>query len=1104
MFDHRFSRPVGRAIALAVVLLLQQRFAFPQAGSGAIVGSVSDDSGASVSGASVTLTNTGTGFARAVTTNASGQYVAPAIPTGVYSIAVEKPGFRKLIREGIVLTAADTATINLTLAVGDVKQAIEVTAGAPLLEAQNADVSELIDNRRIIDMPLNGRTFTSLLLLTPGAHAGSSSNLGNGQSYSMRGSTNYSVNGANAQDNSYLIDGMINRNLWLSTLIMVPTIDSIQEFRVFTSNYSAEYGASAGAVTVVQTKSGGNSYHGTAYEFLRNDKMDANTFFNNLAGAPKPAFRRNEFGATVGGPIRKDKTFFFADYQGIRLAQPETITSTIPTLAQRNMILTGDFSGLGTTIYDPTTSLNGLRTPFAGNVIPASRLDPAAGKLASLLPTPTSPGATRNFLYNPSVTQQTDQFDGRIDQNIGASDRFFGKYSFDNSTLISPGLLPSPANAGVPISPYLGSDGAYPATSTPLRNQSLTLDYTKVISPTTVNEARAGVVRWNINISPIGNAFNTATAIGIPGINVNNHAGGLPAFSISGFQVLGDNSTYPEFSQMTLFQYEDNVTLVRGNHTFKFGAQFIRDRFNGFSAFPTRGSYTFNGQYTRQTGTSTSATSLSDFALGAPSALTRNILEGEFGMRFWNFSTFAQDTWRVTNRLTLNYGLRYEINAPPYDVHDHWSNFNPVTGQLDLAGKNGNSRSLRNIYLGAFEPRVGVAYMLTSDQKTVLRTGFGVSDVEPGKGGGQLYKNLPYYFSQVVNTDQNGVPPLYLRNGLPAPVQPDLNNQAQLNSGNPTAWDFNLKPTRSFQWSIGIERQLMQNLMFDVTYVGTRSLGLVSSYNYNQPFPGPGAPNPRRPLYGIDPLVGDVTYNSNYGSAKYHGLQVKVEKRYSAGLTLSAAYTWSSYLADAPNINGGGVTPPQNARCFNCNWGPMQDDLTQVLVINHDYELPFGTRRKYLSHGWIGHVVGDWNLNGIWSANTGQHFTATLATIVSNASGGGGDRPNRLSDGNLPTGQRTINQWFNVGAFAAPAQYTFGNSGTGVLVGPGYFNVDLGIHRNFPIRERFTLSYRCEMFNAFNRANFGLPNAAIGNAQAGQISGTGAARIVQMALKLVF
>jgi hypothetical protein len=1091
-----------RSFFLTASIFLLASFAWAQ--SGTIVGTITDESGATVADATVMLVNTASGFTRTVGTNSAGQYVAPSIPTGVYNVTAEKTGFQKLVRGGVQLTAADTVTLSLSLRIGDVKQTVEVRESAPLLEAQTAEVSNLIDNRRIIDMPLNGRTFTSLLQLTPGAHAGSNTNLGNNQTYSMRGSTNYAVNGADAAENTYLIDGMVNRNLWLNTLIMVPTIDSIQEFRVLTSNYDAEYGSSAGAVTLVQTKSGANRFHGTAYEFLRNSVMDANTFFNNRAGIAKAPFRRNEFGGTAGGPIRKDKTFFFADYQGIRLAQPQTITSTIPTVAQRNMLLTGDFSGLGTTIYDPTALAGSLRQPFAGNIIPKTRLDAAAVKLASLLPNPTSSAATRNFTYDPQLTQQTDQFDARIDQNLGKSDRLFGKYSFDNSTQTQPGLLPSPPNAGIPISPYLSADGTSTATATPLRNQSLTLDYTKVISSTTINEARAGFVRWNIDINPIGNAFNTATAVGIPGINVNNAAGGLPGMTITGFQVIGDSSTYPEYSRMTIFQYEDNVTLVRGAHTIKFGGLYTRDRFNGFSAFPTRGTYTFNGQFTRQTGTSTALTALSDFALGAPSGVTRNILTAEFGMRFWNLGAFVQDNWRITNRLTLNYGMRYEIDAPPYDVHNHWSNFNVITGQLLLASQNGNSRTLRNLYLNGWEPRAGIAYMLTSDQKTVLRIGFGTSVVEAYKGGGQLYKNLPYYFSQVINTDQNGTPPLYLSNGLPVPTAPDLNNPAQLSSGSPNAFDFNLKPTRTYQWSIGIQRELTRDVMLDVAYVGTRSLDLIAPYNYNQTYPGAGAPGPRQPLYAINPLVTTVTYNTNFGSAKYHGLQMKLEKRYSAGLTLSAAYTWSNYFSDAPHINGGGVGAPQDARCFACNWGPLPDDLTHVVVINHAYELPFGARRRYLNHGILSYIVGDWNLNGIWQFSSGQRFTATLASAVSNSTGGGGDRPNRIKDGNLPTDQRTIDHWFDLTAFSTPAQYTFGNAGTGILVGPGNFNLDAGIHRNFPIGERYTLSYRCEMFNAFNHANFNVPNASIGSASAGQISGTAAARVFQMALKVIF
>lgn len=1104
----RLSRARRTSQRLIASLVLLSCFAWAQSQSGSIVGTVTDAGGAVVPSVKVTLTNQGTHFTRAVSSNQSGQYVAYSIPTGRYSIEAEAAGFERMVLAGIELTAADTVTVDIRLVIGSVQQTMEVTAEAPLLQSQTAAVSQLISNRQVQEMPLNGRTFTALLLLTPGVHEGSSNNLRTSP-YAMRGSANYSVNGSSAQMNSYLIDGIVNRNLWLNTLIMVPTIDAIQEFRVMTSNYSAEYGASAGAVTVVQTKSGSNELHGSAYEFLRNDRMDANTFFNNRLGAPKPPFRRNEFGATAGGAVRRDKIFFFGDYQGIRIRQPQTLTSTIPTLADRDMVNSGDFSGLGTAIFDPLSARaagggNVVRDQFSGNHIPPSRLDPASLRLFQLLPAPTSSAATRNFIFDPVLSQRTDQFDIRADLNLGKSDRFFAKYSYDDTSLIQPGVLPAPSNAGIPIGPYLSADGGASATSVPLRNQSLALNYV-VFGPSVVNEARAGVVRWNQHILPLGNGFNTATAIGIPGININDKSGGLPAFAISGFRVIGEDSTYPEQSQTASFQFEDILTKIQGSHTLKFGARFVRHRFNGFSAFPTRGQYNFNGQFTRQAGASSSRTALADFALGAPNGVSRNVLDGTFGMRMWEMGAFAEDSWRASNRMTLTYGFRHEIFAPPYDVHNHWANFNVVTGKLLIAGRDGNSRTLRNLDLNNFGPRFGLTYLLTSDSKTVLRSGFGVSYADPAKGGGQLYKNLPFYFSQVISTDQNGVPALLLHQGLPAPVRPDLNNPAEISSGNPNAWDFNLQATRVMQWSMGIQRELPRDLLLDIAYVGNRTTGLNVSYNINQTLPGPGPQQSRRPLYAVNPLAGNVTYQTNYASSRYNALQVRVVKRYSAGLSLSTAYTWSKYLSNGGNINSGGNAPPQDARCFRCERGNMQGDArAHVLVINHEYELPFGARRRWVHKGPLAQVIGNWTVTGIWSASTGDFFTPTLAAGVSNSAGGGGDRPNRVRDGNLPSGARSIDHWFDLAAFVAQPQYTFGSAGRGILVGPGVFNADLGIHRKFLFTEQRYASLRWEMFNALNRANFSSPNSSIGSALAGQISSTAPARIMQVALKLIF
>jgi len=785
-----------------------------------IVGTVTDASGAAVADARVTLINAATQFTRTLATNSDGQYVASAIPPGEYEVRVEKQGFQKLARTGIRLTTASKLNVDLQLIVGSQTETVSVTATAPLLQSQSAEVSSLVDSRQMVTLPLVSRDFTDLVLLTPGAHAGSASNLGEGGSpYAMRGGANYSVNGALAAGNSYLVDGVYNRNLWLNTLVMVPVVDAIQEYRVMTSNYTAEYGESAGAITEVATKAGSNVFHGDVWEFLRNDKLNANTFFNNRGGLARPGFRRNEFGAAAGGPLVRNKTFFFGDYQGIRLTQPQTSTSTIPSLAQQQMVETGNFSALGTTIYNPYSTViqNGarVRVPFANNRIPGNLLDPAAVGIFRLLPAPTSAGATNNYVFNPALTQRTDQFDVRLDQNLGAADRLFFRYGYDNSNQVVPGVIPAPANAGVPIGPYLST--ATNGTITPLLTQSATLGYTRTINPTTVLQAHFAVVRWNADITPLGAGFNTAAALGIPGINISNLSGGLPAFTISGYQEIGDNSTFPENSHTTTFQLDSALTKVWGSHTFKLGLLFLRHRFNGFSAFPTRGTFDFNGQFSRQIGSTSSQSALADFALGAMDTATRNILNGTFGMRSWQLAPFLQDSWRVSDRLTLDLGLRWEINAPPYDVHDHWSNLNVATGQLAVAGLNGNGRRLRNFDLNTVAPRVGLAYALTSDRKTILRSGFGISYVDLLAGGAQLYKNLPYYFAQNITTDIAGAPVSTISQGLPIPVQPDINNQAALSTGSPNVWDMSLRQTEILQWSFGIQRQIRSDLMLDAT-----------------------------------------------------------------------------------------------------------------------------------------------------------------------------------------------------------------------------------------------------------------------------------------------
>ena len=1092
---------------LLLVLFVLLPVALQAQETGNIVGSVTDSTGAVIPGVTLTMVNPSTQFRRVVTTSERGEFVASGLPTGNYTVTVEKTGFEKLDRSGITLTTASTLTLNLQLTIGSETQTVSVSAQASLLEAQTGVVSSLVDSKQVADLPLATRNFTDLVLLTPGAHTGSASNLAEGGSaYSVRGGANFSVNGSIAAANAYLIDGIYDKQQWLNTLVLVPIVDSIQEYRVMTSNFTAEYGEAAGAVTTVTTKSGSNQFHGGAWEFIRNDVFNANSYFANQSGIKRPPYRRNVFGANVGGPIFRGKTFFFGDYQGIRQTTPQVYTSTIPTTAQQQMVETGNFGGFGTQLYNPysTTTTNGVttRNAFQNNMIPTNLLDPAAVKLFSYLPAPTNGNATNNYTITPALTLNDNQFDTRVDQNLRSSDRLFFKYSYDSTTQVTPGVIYPNAAGLAAVGPYLSTNGN--GTSTPVFTQSGTLGYSRVLSPSTLLEAHAAIVRWNSEVTPLGERFAAATTLGIPGINYSAQSGGLPGFTISGLQSLGDTSSYPETSHITTFQYDGAVTRTQGTHTIKGGMLVLRHRFNGFSAFPVRGTYDFNGQFTRQIGSTSAASALADFALGATDAGSRNILEGEFGMRYYQLAPYIQDSWRATDRLTLEYGARYEISAPPYEVHNHWANLNLATGNLLVAGLNGNSRTLRNTDYNTFSPRVGVSYTLDKSRKTVLRSGFGIAYVDTLAGGAQLYKNLPFYFAQTISTTSTAAPATLLSNGFPTPVQPDPNNTVAISTGSPTVWNMNTRETGVFQYSLGVQRELRQDLIAEVSYVGTRSEHIIiNSLNLNQAVPGPGAVGPRRPYYAINPNLVNIGYRTSAGDAAYNSLQVHVEKRLSGGLNFGLAYTYASYLSDAGDINGGGNSDIQNSACLRCNYGPTPDDYHHVLVFNHVYDLPFGYDRRYLNSGPIAYFVGGWNVSGVWSLHSGSPFTPIYGSTVSNSSGGGDQRPNRIASGRLSSGQ-TLNHWFDTTAFVAPALYTFGNSGTGILTGPGYFDTDLTVVRHFAFHERYGADFRAEAFNAFNRANFNNPNATIGTSTAGVISGTASPRVLQLAVKLNF
>ncbi len=1092
--------------------------AFGQADSGTIVGSVTDPAGAVVPGATVTISNVATGLTRTATTNANGQYRADAFPTGPLTITVEQSGFQKLVRSGIALTAADTLTVNLALSVGNVQETVQVTSEAPLLQSQTAAVTTLITNQQMLETPINGRDFTQLVALASGASpATPGALLTSLTGFSSRSNMTIAINGNTAENNAYYIDGLYNMGLWLQNVTMVPTIDSIQEQRLMANAYSAQYGGSAGAVTLVQSKSGTSSFHGDVYEFLRNGDMDANSFFNNLNGIAKPIQKRNEYGATFGGPIIKDKTFFFVDYQGINWLAPTNVTDSIATAAQRVMVATGNFSGLGHTIYDPLTGgAGGPRMPFGGNIIPTGRLNPMALNIFSLLPPLTGSGTSNNFVYNPITNQHVNQADGRIDQNFG-SDRLFVKYSIDRSNAVGACTLPpNPATAAqFNVNPGCVTGSVY---SDIMNNWSTTANYTKIFSPTFIDEIRVGVLRnWFVDLNP-DSGRDVATPLGNPSLDVQKNLNdGIPAIGIGGFgtnPMIGSNSSNPEYLRAVVFQYEDVATLNRGNHSIKFGAVYYRDRFDAHTSNFPRGIYDFNGQYTSwngQTGSFSASTALADFALGATDSIQRTEQFGFFGERRWRMGSFIEDAWRVNNRLTVTYGLRYELQAPYHEEYNRLSNLTPG-GQVLLPTNNPCGASTICLDKSPWAPRVGIAYQLTSDGKTVFRAGSGIAYFWGMNGGRQMVENPPMNVQQQFTTASNAPPTLYLTTLLPAP-NPNVN---LLNPANLTnifiAYDAHMKLAQNFQWSADIQRQLRNDLSLTVGYVGTRTNDMMNIVNPNQALPGIGLEGPRRPLYSVNPAIPDISYRTNAFGAKYHSLQVNLDKRYGKGLTGHVAYTWSHNMTSTVGPNDVQY-PPMNSYCTACEWGDVNADRRHMLIITHVYELPFGAGRPFLNRGAISQIVGGWDLSGLWSVFTGLHNNPVDA--VANLSGTeypgsvNYERPNVVPgcDPNVVPGGKTRLEWFNPGCYTLPQAGTFGNSGAYTIVGPGLFTVDFGLHRNFSIKEKMKLQVRWETFNTTNHTNFTLgttTTVAVGSPSAGVIGSTFSQRVMQVAMKLNF
>lgn len=1078
-----------RNSGLAIGLLASfAHVAFAQTAT--ISGAVTDQSSGAIAGVVVTATQTATAQKRSAVTDKNGNYVISLLPIGKYEIAAAQPGFKTDLRT-VDLRVGDRSSVDFALAVGDVAEQIEVKGVVPLVQAESSSVGAVVENKRIEEVPLNGRQFQNLALLAPGV-----SESAEGSSLGFRGGLN--VAGTREEMTAFTLDGVDIVENVVKAISFKPSVDMIEEFKVETSTYSAEYGRAAGGQVRATTKSGTNGLHGTAFEFLRNSVFDAKNYFDP-ATAPIPGFRRNNFGGTAGGPIVKNRTFFFGAYEGFISRQAITRTASVPAVAQLN----GDFSGSTKPVIDP---LNGQQ--FPGNIIPAYRFSPVSEKIIQQYPAPNLPGgAVRNYVSSPTDIRNIHQATGRVDHHLSDKDSLFVRYSFNNDFELDPFDVFS----GISNLPFYGRDDYQ-------RAQSVSASDTHIFGPSLIGDLTLGYNRFKQIRTNVSHQ-NWPAIWGIQGTttNLTAEAGGVPAVLVTGYDSLG-KSNLPTDRVDTTYQLIPSLTYNHGRHTVKIGGDANRYSTMRLNNGNGLGTYTFSGQY--------GGNSVADLLLGDPSKASRALGDTRNPMYNDAFALYIQDDWKITKTLTLNLGARYDVLTPLVSADNRLVNFNLATGAIELAGDPGTRRDIgslidsaspaynpslaslaqnipivnlgtRNIYtFGKHDvaPRVGLAYRLFGSDRLVLRTGYGIFYNELlGQYGQSGWNTFPYFISQTFNGNAT-VPNLNIANPFGGSGAATIS---------PAAIMANWKTGYVQNYNFGVQASPFRNFVLDIGYAGSDSTHLPATTNVNQPAPSPtGSVASRRPY----PQFGSISYQDSSATANFNSLQVLAEKRYSNGLELAASYTYAKSLDTVSDGSGDASAPPYAFYVRGTMYGLSSFNETHRLVLSYVYELPFGSGKRYFNgtRGLANRLIGGWELSGIGTFESGRPFTLLVSQDRNNTGGSSIDRPNLVGNPyNVPGGQ-TPDHWFNTAAYALPAFGTDGNVGRNTLNGPGFDELDFSVIKNNRIGEGKNLQFRAEIFNLPNHPNFDLPNNTIDSAQAGEIFTAEASRQIQLGLKFVF
>jgi hypothetical protein len=1077
--------------AVALVLLGASA-AEAQLTTGSILGTVSDSGAGVVAGATVTATQRDTGFTRVGKTDSAGAFSFPSMPLGRYDIKVEHQGFKTKVVGPVTLVVDQKLRTDVVIDVGRVEETVEVSGSATLLQTDQPDVNQIVQEKEIKALPLNGRDFFSLLLLSNGVQDTSNDQGG------ATTNVTFSVNGMRPEANSVTLDGVQMASVRESDVDLRPNVDAISEFKVLTSIPSAEYGHTAGGVISIQTKSGTNAFHGSAFEFHRNDALNAANYFRNPVNPQKTPLTQNQFGFTLGGPLRQDRTFFFVDYQGQTVRKVTEAFARVPEEPFRR----GDFSSLlpGTVIYDPAT---GGTLPFPGNIIPRERWDRFGWTLLNMVDLPNLPSDYPLGNYFVSQRHRIDGHEGgfRIDHTISASDRMFLRFRMNNSHLFTSdamsrpdGPLPGLAKATNDDSRGIVQGGIHDD-----RNYNAVLSHIHLFGSRLVNEARIGFHRYELDVESNAHGQNLAEANGLRGVNRDALSSGLPILYLDGYTFFGGDDWKPLYFRNTFWQFNDTLTYSAGPHTLKLGAEYRRRREDDyFAVWPAAsfypGTFATSYQFSWWQGHE-----LASLLLGYPCC-------GYLGRRFGSpvlddrqYAAFVQDDWKVNSKLTLNLGLRYDYNTPFFSPTNELSMFDVDRRQTVIAGENGVSRYIVNPDRNDFGPRLGMVYQL--NPRTTLRTGFGVF-YSPETAKRDDVRHNPPFYRQASFFDQ-------WRFSDPAP--PPLPEPGPYPTGyDVKTVDKDLKTGYSLQYSVAVQRELPGGVLFEAAYVGSQGRNLPFVVNVNQARPD-GTPAP------FDGL-GKVLMIRAIGDSDYHSGQFKLEKRFSEGLFLLASYTWSksldtvgSAMSDAQFT--GGV---QNIFDVKQNRGPSDWDVPHRFSLSYVYDLPFGKGRSGGERSLLEALFGNWQVSGLLVARSGMPGTVTVGSSIP----GGDARPNLLRDPNLPGSERSPDRWFDTTAFVAnrgpDGKAIAGDAGRNIIRGPSYVNLDMGLIKFIPVKNDVRLQLRVEAFNLTNTPHFALPVLRMSDPAFGKITHTRnstnfgstatsfANRMIQLAVKLEF